>query len=293
MRARRARRHRHPHRRQLLRLLQEGGQDADQLRRQPLRLGRGGALGRRAGLSRATTRARNSAATRAPERHSLADVLARDPRALRAAARGPRAGPHRAGIRAGARGVGLQPARRRPSRGAPPTAGRSSIKLLAGQDLRAARRLPGADGTVRGERGRGAWSAPRPRSPPATSPAPCPAAASRRSPRRISDAILPGPVFVADFERDLDAVAAHACARFCRPLRRPGENGVDQRPILSGERSLGSVIKLLTPSSATTRRRTTPGCTRSRSTSRNSCFVVKRFYRPSGATTGASTSRST
>jgi hypothetical protein len=42
--------------------------------------------------------------------------------------------------------------------------------------------------------------------------------------KAISDAILPGPIFVADFDRDMDRV-----------------------PILSPERSLGSVIKLLTP----------------------------------------------
>ncbi len=40
----------HAHRRQLLRLLQEGGEDADQLQRQPVRPGRGGARRRRAGV---------------------------------------------------------------------------------------------------------------------------------------------------------------------------------------------------------------------------------------------------
>ncbi|HWZ95303.1 MAG TPA: hypothetical protein VNW30_08920, partial [Opitutaceae bacterium] len=65
--------------------------------------------------------------------------------------------------------------------------------------------------------------------------------------KAISDAILPGPIFVADFDRDMDRVAElinRDCSnRFCIPDRC----GTDLRPILSPERSLGSVIKLLTP----------------------------------------------
>jgi hypothetical protein len=65
--------------------------------------------------------------------------------------------------------------------------------------------------------------------------------------KAISDAILPGPIFVADFDRDMDRVVElvnHDCSnRFLIPARC----GTDLRPILSPERSLGSVIKLLTP----------------------------------------------
>jgi hypothetical protein len=65
--------------------------------------------------------------------------------------------------------------------------------------------------------------------------------------KAISDAILPGPIFVADFDRDMDRVEElinRDCSnRFCIPERC----GTDLRPILSPERSLGSVIKLLTP----------------------------------------------
>ncbi len=61
----------------------------------------------------------------------------------------------------------------------------------------------------------------------------------------ITDAILMGPVFVADFKQDFDRVAellAHDCSgRFQDP------NRVDHRPLLGADRSLGSVIKLLTP----------------------------------------------
>lgn len=65
--------------------------------------------------------------------------------------------------------------------------------------------------------------------------------------KSIEDAMVQGPVFVADLQKDLDAVAAiiarHYGDRFTNPrvMTRPS------RPILSSARSLGSVIKLLTP----------------------------------------------
>ncbi len=65
--------------------------------------------------------------------------------------------------------------------------------------------------------------------------------------KAISDAILPGPVFVADFERDMDRVAELLDRDYADRFRDASRRGSDQRPILSPERSLGSVIKLLTP----------------------------------------------
>jgi hypothetical protein len=65
--------------------------------------------------------------------------------------------------------------------------------------------------------------------------------------KAISDAILPGPVFVADFERDMDRVEELINRDYSDRFRDPAKRGGDQRPILSPERSLGSVIKLLTP----------------------------------------------
>lgn len=65
--------------------------------------------------------------------------------------------------------------------------------------------------------------------------------------KSIEDAMVQGPVFVADLQKDLDAVSAiiarHYGDRFTNPrvMTRPS------RPILSSARSLGSVIKLLTP----------------------------------------------
>jgi phosphoenolpyruvate carboxykinase (diphosphate) len=63
----------------------------------------------------------------------------------------------------------------------------------------------------------------------------------------ISDAILPGPVFVADFERDMARVDELIAHDYSKRFRDPARHGSDTRSILDGERSLGSVIKLLTP----------------------------------------------
>ena len=68
--------------------------------------------------------------------------------------------------------------------------------------------------------------------------------------KAISDAILPGPVFVADFERDMDRVAELINRDYSGRFRDSAHRGPDHRPILSPERSLGSVIKLLTPADA-------------------------------------------
>ena len=69
--------------------------------------------------------------------------------------------------------------------------------------------------------------------------------------KSIEDAVIYGPLFVDDLQRDLDRVQAifdkdYSVGRFL-----PGHEQEDHkpgRPILCEERSLGSVIKLLTPS---------------------------------------------
>ncbi|HEX8465634.1 MAG TPA: hypothetical protein VF627_13535 [Abditibacterium sp.] len=69
----------------------------------------------------------------------------------------------------------------------------------------------------------------------------------------ISDAIINGPVFVTDFEKDFAQVEALISRdygdRFSDDFRAKFTGDVDSRAILSPERSLGSVIKLLTPAS--------------------------------------------
>lgn len=94
----------------------------------------------------------------------------------------------------------------------------------------------------------------------------------------ISDAILTGPVFVANFKKDFDRVAELLRRDYSKRFKDSKKS--DQRSLLSPERSLGSVIKLLTPS------------TRDYNWNYNSwlksvpqyikelVFVVKRFYKP-------------
>lgn len=61
----------------------------------------------------------------------------------------------------------------------------------------------------------------------------------------ITDAILTGPVFVPDFKKDFNKVATLINRDYSN--RFTDATIVDTRAILSAERSLGSVIKLLTP----------------------------------------------
>jgi len=62
----------------------------------------------------------------------------------------------------------------------------------------------------------------------------------------ISDAFVVGNAYVPDFTRDMDAVAAIMARDTSQRFR---DGSTDSRPILSFKRSMGSVIKLLTPSS--------------------------------------------
>jgi phosphoenolpyruvate carboxykinase (diphosphate) len=66
--------------------------------------------------------------------------------------------------------------------------------------------------------------------------------------KAITDAFIFGSEFVADFDTDMDSVAAILDRDFSRRFLDPAKNGQDDRPILSEQRSIGSVIKLLTPS---------------------------------------------
>ncbi len=65
--------------------------------------------------------------------------------------------------------------------------------------------------------------------------------------KSLSDAILDGPVFVANYESDIEAVTQMLNHDYGQRFRDPALRGSDQRSLLSPKRSLGSVIKLLTP----------------------------------------------
>ncbi|MGC4094881.1 MAG: hypothetical protein QM756_44580 [Polyangiaceae bacterium] len=91
--------------------------------------------------------------------------------------------------------------------------------------------------------------------------------------------IHPAPVFVKDFARDFEAVAAILERDFSNCYKNKPADDRALRPILSSERSLGSVVKLLTPSDEYNEAhnawlKSLP------QTIRELVFVVKRHYRP-------------
>lgn len=94
----------------------------------------------------------------------------------------------------------------------------------------------------------------------------------------ISDAVLTGPVFVADFKHDFDRVAELVArdysARFNDAAR------TDARPILSPERSLGSVIKLLTPDERDYKAEYNLWLAGVPQYLKELVFVLKRYYKP-------------
>jgi hypothetical protein len=96
--------------------------------------------------------------------------------------------------------------------------------------------------------------------------------------KSIADVVLQGPVFVRDYKSDMDEVAEILRRDFSTAYRtQPYPRA--SRPILSQERSLGSVIQLLTPSADFTEEynswlRGLP------QTIRQLVFTVKRYYRP-------------
>ncbi|HTS66543.1 MAG TPA: hypothetical protein VMH28_31185 [Candidatus Acidoferrales bacterium] len=97
--------------------------------------------------------------------------------------------------------------------------------------------------------------------------------------KSISNAILKGPIFVGDYERDMDWLEKILQMDFTQIYERPQADDRARRPLLSPERSLGSVIKLLTPSSDykaeyNARLKELP------QSMRQLVCVVKRHYRP-------------
>ncbi|HHV20142.1 MAG TPA: hypothetical protein GXZ30_01160 [Propionibacterium sp.] len=67
--------------------------------------------------------------------------------------------------------------------------------------------------------------------------------------KALTDAILPSHAYVSDFDADMDAVADLIAHDYSQRFADPARNGLDDREVLSERRSMGSVVKLLTPSS--------------------------------------------
>ncbi len=93
----------------------------------------------------------------------------------------------------------------------------------------------------------------------------------------ITDALIYGPVFVADIRRDLERVSELIGRDYSGRFRDPGRS--DSRPVLSFDRSLGSVIKLLTPSRTLYTDEYNRWLESLPQYLKELVFVVKRFYR--------------
>jgi phosphoenolpyruvate carboxykinase (diphosphate) len=98
--------------------------------------------------------------------------------------------------------------------------------------------------------------------------------------KAITDAFIFGSQFVADFDTDLDAVAAILDRDFSRRFLDPERIGRDVRPILSAQRSIGSVIKLLTPSPSDYNADYNAWLARIPPYIKELVYVVQRSYRP-------------
>jgi len=66
--------------------------------------------------------------------------------------------------------------------------------------------------------------------------------------KSIEGALISGPIYVDDFDKDLKQVRVIFERDYSNRFRHPELQEPDERSLLSKERSLGSVIKLLTPS---------------------------------------------
>lgn len=98
--------------------------------------------------------------------------------------------------------------------------------------------------------------------------------------KSISDSILQGPVFVVDFKKDFDQVAELLKRDYRNRFRDASKNNQDSRPILGPDRSIGSVIKLLTPASREYSAEYNQWLRGIPQHVKELVFVVKRFYKP-------------
>ncbi len=98
--------------------------------------------------------------------------------------------------------------------------------------------------------------------------------------KAVTDSILQGPVFVSDFKKDFALVDELINRDYHNRFKDAAKNNQDSRPILSHERSIGSVIKLLTPASREYSADYNSWLLRIPQHVKELLFVVKRFYKP-------------
>ncbi|MGA3293250.1 MAG: hypothetical protein ABSE45_04605 [Candidatus Acidiferrales bacterium] len=96
--------------------------------------------------------------------------------------------------------------------------------------------------------------------------------------KSIAGALLKGPVYVRDYRNDMDMIDQILKRDFSAIYKSRPNDRRSSRPILSPERSLGSVIQLFTPSPAYTDDYN-EWVRRLPQTTRQLLFTVKRYYR--------------
>ncbi|MGO9241949.1 MAG: hypothetical protein ACLQBJ_14190 [Bryobacteraceae bacterium] len=97
--------------------------------------------------------------------------------------------------------------------------------------------------------------------------------------KSITSVLLQGPIFVRDYHADMQQAAEILKKDFSTIHVKPRTDDRPKRPILSPERSLGSVIKLLTPS-PDYKEEYNDWVRKLPQTIRQLVFTVKRYYRP-------------
>ncbi|MDP4176433.1 MAG: hypothetical protein Q8933_20810, partial [Bacteroidota bacterium] len=97
--------------------------------------------------------------------------------------------------------------------------------------------------------------------------------------KSISDSILFGPFFVADFKKDFELVDQIITKDYSKRYKDFKEKGRQSRPLLSSKRSLGSVIKMLTPSPAEFTDEYNEWLNTIPQYIKGLVFIIKRFYK--------------
>jgi hypothetical protein len=126
-----------------------------------------------------------------------------------------------------------------------------------------------------------AWRLVASRADPTLCHKPCTVSGGGKSEisKSIGSIMLRGPIFVSDFDREIEQVSEILKRDFSNIYRKPRSDHRARRPILSTERSLGSVIKLMTPSPEYTDAHNEWLATIPQ-TVRQLIVTVKRYYRP-------------
>lgn len=126
-----------------------------------------------------------------------------------------------------------------------------------------------------------AWRLVASRADPTLCHKPCTVSGGGKSEisKSIGSIMLRGPIFVSDFDREIEQVAEILKKDFSTIYKEIRSEHRARRPILSPERSLGSVIKLMTPSPEYTSAHNQWLATIPQ-TVRQLLVTVKRYYRP-------------